>query len=45
VLSFSRQFVARAKSVTAAQLIARLPAQDVIVEPERDFEEQAAVSH
>ena len=44
LLSFSRQFVARAKSVTAAQLIARLPAQDVVVEPERDFEEQAAVS-
>jgi uncharacterized protein (DUF885 family) len=44
LLHFSRDFLARAKSVTAARLIARLPEQDVVVEPERDFEEQAAVS-
>lgn len=44
LLSFSREFMARAKSATAAQLIAALPVQDVVIEHERDFEEQAAVS-
>lgn len=44
LLAFSRGFLARAKSKTAASLIERLPAQDVVVEPERAFEEAAGVS-
>lgn len=44
LLAFSRGFVARAKAKTAASLIARLPVQDVVVEPERAFEDAAGVS-
>jgi uncharacterized protein (DUF885 family) len=44
LLTFSRGFLARAKSRTAQFLIPRLPAQDVVVEPERDFEQAAGVS-
>ncbi|MBY8828890.1 DUF885 domain-containing protein [Hephaestia mangrovi] len=44
LLAFSRHFLARAKSKTAASLIGQLPKQDVVVEPERAFEEAAGVS-
>jgi uncharacterized protein (DUF885 family) len=44
LLTFSRTFLARAKARTAASLITRLPSQDVIIEPERAFEESAGVS-
>ena len=44
LLVFSREFVGRARSMTATHLISRMPLQQVIVEPERPFEEQAAVS-
>lgn len=44
LLAFSRAFLARAKEKTAELLIARMPAQDVTVEPERPFEEIAGVS-
>jgi uncharacterized protein (DUF885 family) len=44
LLAFSRGFLTRARARTAASLIAHLPAQDVIVEPERAFEESAGVS-
>jgi uncharacterized protein (DUF885 family) len=44
LLAFSRAFLNRAKTQTAALLISRLPRQDVEVEPERDFEEAAGVS-
>ena len=44
LLHFSRQFLAGAKARTAASLVPRLPKQDVVVEPERVFEESAGVS-
>lgn len=44
LLNFSRDFVTRASSLTAEHLISRMPQQNTIVEPERDFEEQAGVS-
>jgi uncharacterized protein (DUF885 family) len=44
LLTFSRAFLNRARAQTADSLIPRLPTQDVVVEPERDFEEAAGVS-
>ena len=44
LLAFSRSFLARARTLTARKLIARMPAQDAVIEPERPFEEQAGVS-
>ncbi len=43
LLSFSRQFLERAKDTTAARLISRMPQQDVILEPLSAFEEDAGV--
>jgi uncharacterized protein (DUF885 family) len=43
LLAYSRGMLARAKAKTAA-LVDRMPSQDAVVEPERDFEEQAGVS-
>jgi uncharacterized protein (DUF885 family) len=44
LLSFSRGFLNRAKAQTASLLIPRLPTQNVVIEPERAFEEAAGVS-
>jgi uncharacterized protein (DUF885 family) len=44
LLTFSRGFLARTKAIAGQRLITRLPAQDVVIEPERDFEESAGVS-
>jgi len=44
LLAFSRDFLNRTKSRTAETLINRLPGQDVVVEPERAFEEAGGVS-
>jgi uncharacterized protein (DUF885 family) len=43
LLAYSREMLSRAKAKTAT-LVDRMPKQDAIVEPERDFEEQAGVS-
>jgi uncharacterized protein (DUF885 family) len=43
LLSFSRQFLERAKAVTAAQLISRMPRQDVVIQPLPAYEEDAGV--
>ncbi len=43
LLEYSRAFIARTKQKSAA-LIDRMPAQDCVIEPERDFEDQAGVS-
>jgi uncharacterized protein (DUF885 family) len=44
LLAFSGDFLAQAKAKTAEKLIAQMPAQDAVVEPERPFEDQAGVS-
>ena len=43
LLEYSRAFIARAKEQTAS-LIDRMPKQDCVIEPERDFEDEAGVS-
>lgn len=43
LLSFSQQFLRRAMGVTAGQLIARMPQQDVVIQPLSPFEEDAGV--
>lgn len=43
LLAYSRDLLARAKAKTAT-LVDRMPRQDAIIEPERDFEEAAGVS-
>jgi uncharacterized protein (DUF885 family) len=43
LLAYSREVLSRAKARTAT-LVDRMPRQDAVVEPERDFEEQAGVS-
>jgi uncharacterized protein (DUF885 family) len=43
LLAYSREVLIRAKAKTAS-LVDRMPRQDAVVEPERDFEEQAGVS-
>jgi len=43
LLAYSRELLVKAKTRTAT-LVDRMPAQDVIIEPERDFEDAAGVS-
>lgn len=43
LLAYSRDLLGRAKAKTAT-LVDRMPKQDAVIEPERDFEEQAGVS-
>jgi len=43
LLEYSRAFIARARERTAS-LIDRMPKQECVIEPERDFEDQAGVS-
>lgn len=43
LLAYSQAFLGRAKAKTAA-LVDRMPRQDAVIEPERDFEEAAGVS-
>jgi uncharacterized protein (DUF885 family) len=43
LLAYSRDLLAKAKSRTSS-LVEYLPRQDVVIEPERDFEESAGVS-
>jgi uncharacterized protein (DUF885 family) len=43
LLSYSRALLAKAKA-RSATLVESLPLQDVVIEPERDFEESAGVS-
>jgi uncharacterized protein (DUF885 family) len=43
LLGFSQKFLQRAKDVTAAQLITRMPQQDVVILPLSAFEEDAGV--
>lgn len=43
LLSYSRDLLAKAKAKSAT-LVESLPSQDVVIEPERDFEESAGVS-
>lgn len=44
LLTYSRAVLAKAKTKTAEKLIDRMPKQDVVIEPERDFEDAAGVS-
>jgi uncharacterized protein (DUF885 family) len=44
LLVFSRDFLDRVGSKTAQRLITHMPMQNVVIQPERAFEEQAAVS-
>lgn len=44
LLAYSRDLLSKAKSETAAKLIDKLPKQDVVIEPEHDFEDAAGVS-
>ncbi len=44
LLQFSRTHLEQARAATAAHLIAPMPAQTAVVEPDRPFEEQAGVS-
>jgi uncharacterized protein (DUF885 family) len=44
LLAYSRTVLANAKAKTAAKLIDQMPKQDVVIEPERDFEDAAGVS-
>lgn len=44
LLEYSRSILARAKTKTAEKLIAHMPKQDVVIKPERDFEDAAGVS-
>ena len=43
LLEYSRAFIARAKEQTAS-LIDRMPKQDCVIEPERDFEDRVGVA-
>ena len=43
LLGFSQRFLQRAKEVTAAELISRMPQQDVVIRPLSAFEENAGV--
>jgi uncharacterized protein (DUF885 family) len=43
LLTFSRSFLARAKQSTAADIIDRMPQQDVVIRPLAPFEEAAGV--
>jgi uncharacterized protein (DUF885 family) len=43
LLSFSQQFLQRAKDVTATRLISPMPRQDVVIRPLSAFEEDAGV--
>lgn len=43
LLEFSQNFLQRAKSVTAAQLVSQMPRQDVVIRPLPAFEEDAGV--
>lgn len=43
LLAFSRQFLQRAKGITAARLISTMPKQDVVIRPLSSFEENAGV--
>lgn len=43
LLAYSRGLLSKAKEKTAA-LVARMPSQDVVIEPQRDFEEAAGVN-
>jgi len=44
LLEYSRNLLGKAKTNTAEKLIARMPKQDVVIKPERDFEDAAGVS-
>lgn len=44
LLAYSRSVVDRAKDITSQRLIAKMPVQGVVIEPEPTFEDQAGVS-
>ena len=44
LMAYSRALLSKARSITAAKLIDRMPKQDVVIEPEHDFEDAAGVS-